>query len=153
MTDHQDATPTPARTYTVREIIRAASIATGFAPADLISHRRVRPLPRVRQAVIRLAKRRMPEMSFGHIARVLGGRDHTTIIHAVRLPQKAAAEADEIAKRIEAILDGPLVEITFQPTARRALAALPDGAITAVMRGATRAEVAAMYPNIEQIRS
>lgn len=141
-------------------LLNTATHVSPYSVGEIIGQGRYRPLVRVRHAVMWLA-REHTDLSIASIARLIGRRDHTTALHALSLTGKAAFERDQIAARImNAYAECHThqkgcfpVEITFKPGSRRVVAALPDGAIAAVMRGATRAEVAAMYPEIKQMRS
>lgn len=100
-----DTTVIPQRIYTIKEILRAASYATTFRVSEIISHSRDAGLVRTRQAVMRLSKRLIPHYSLPFIGFHVGGRDHTTVLYALRLEGRKAAQADEIAACIELILD------------------------------------------------
>lgn len=80
---------------------------------EITGHSRLKQLVRVRQAVMRLSKKLIPHYGLPFIARQIGNRDHTTVLHALRfLDYKKAAKADEIAACIEAILEvGPIKSI------------------------------------------
>jgi chromosomal replication initiator protein len=54
----------------------------GISHAEIISHRRQRPLVRARQEAMYRCKKET-SYSFVQIARYFGGRDHTTVLHAV----------------------------------------------------------------------
>ena len=60
---------------------------------DLLSARRTRAIVRPRQIAMYLAKTMTPR-SFPEIGKRFGGRDHTTVLHAVRKVEELAA-ADE----------------------------------------------------------
>lgn len=68
-----------AKPYTVRQLIRAASFLTSTAEAEICGKERFRFLVRLRFAIAYLAR---PYYSTLTIAKVLGGRDHSTIVHA-----------------------------------------------------------------------
>ena len=79
------------RRATVHQIARRFSKATGVSLKDIKGTSRERNIVIVRHAIIYWARRRTPS-SLPQIARFLGGRDHTTSLHAVRTyPQKRAA--------------------------------------------------------------
>jgi len=56
----------------------------GVSVTDLKSHRRDRPVTFARQIAMYLS-RALAEMSFPSIAEKFGGRDHSTVMHAVRM--------------------------------------------------------------------
>ena len=81
----------------------------GFSINDLRSIRRDFPLVRVRQVAMYLAKT-LTEKSMPEIGRRFGGRDHTTILHAVRrikalmeTDRELADEVAEIKYRLECL--------------------------------------------------
>lgn len=93
----------------IRDIQEAVAEFYGFSIIDLHSQRRDFPLARVRQVAMYLAKT-LTEKSMPEIGRRFGGRDHTTIHHAVRkignLIKTDHELADEIAElkyRLEAL--------------------------------------------------
>lgn len=68
---------------TIDEIQRAVSSYFELKPLDLVSARRARVVARPRQIAMYLAKR-LTTRSLPEIGRKFGGRDHSTVIHAVR---------------------------------------------------------------------
>lgn len=62
-------------------------------PLDLVSDRRFRAIARPRQVAMYLAQR-LTLRSLTQIGRQFGGRDHTTVIHAIRTVE-ARREGDE----------------------------------------------------------
>lgn len=68
---------------TIDEIQRAVSRYFELKPLDLVSARRARVVARPRQIAMYLAKR-LTTRSLPEIGRKFGGRDHSTVIHAVR---------------------------------------------------------------------
>ncbi|MDA8063287.1 MAG: chromosomal replication initiator protein DnaA [Actinomycetota bacterium] len=70
------------RQLTPSMILLAVSEEFGFSVEDLIGPKRQRPLVRARQIGMYLC-RDLTEYSYPAIGREFGGRDHTTVIHAV----------------------------------------------------------------------
>ena len=68
---------------TVDDIQKAVAEHYSLRQADLLSVRRNRAIARPRQAAMWLAKQ-LTTRSLPDIGRRFGGRDHTTVIHAVR---------------------------------------------------------------------
>jgi chromosomal replication initiator protein len=64
-------------------IIRTVSAFTGISVRDIRSDRRQAPIVRARFIAVHLC-REFTSASLPVIGRMLGGRDHTTIIHALR---------------------------------------------------------------------
>ena len=71
------------RRVTIDEIQKLVSAHFELKPLDLISARRARAVARPRQIAMYLAKR-LTTRSLPEIGRKFGGRDHSTVIHAVR---------------------------------------------------------------------
>ncbi|CAN5348721.1 chromosomal replication initiator protein DnaA [soil metagenome] len=71
------------RRVTIDEIQKAVSTHFELKPLDLVSARRARVVARPRQIAMYLAKR-LTTRSLPEIGRKFGGRDHSTVIHAVR---------------------------------------------------------------------
>jgi hypothetical protein len=74
-----EPTDSPA---TVPEIITAIARALGIAPEEMAGRRRHRPIVRARQTCAYVLWSR--GNSYPQVGRWLGGRDHSTIIHACR---------------------------------------------------------------------
>jgi chromosomal replication initiator protein len=68
---------------TIDDIQKATADHYGMKQADLLSERRNRAIARPRQAAMWLAKQ-LTTRSLPDIGRRFGGRDHTTVLHAVR---------------------------------------------------------------------
>ena len=68
---------------TIEDIQRAVCAHYRIDKSEMASQRRVRSLARPRQVAMYLAKELTPR-SFPEIGRRFGGRDHSTVIHAVR---------------------------------------------------------------------
>ena len=71
------------RRVTIDEIQKLVSKHYDLKPLDLVSARRARAVARPRQIAMYLAKR-LTTRSLPEIGRKFGGRDHSTVIHAVR---------------------------------------------------------------------
>jgi chromosomal replication initiator protein len=67
---------------------------------DLLSARRTRAIVRPRQIAMYLAKTMTPR-SFPEIGKHFGGRDHTTVLHAVRKVEELAAADEMLTQEIE----------------------------------------------------
>ena len=75
----------------------------GVSVADLVSHRREREVSYPRQLAMYLS-RTMAEASFPTIAEKFGGRDHSTVMYAVKVIETrraAEAEVDQVLGGIE----------------------------------------------------
>jgi len=97
--------PSDPRRIRVEDILRIVAKHYGVTRSDLLSSRRTANVVRPRQIAMYLAKtltlRSLPE-----IGRRFGGRDHTTVLHAVRkidaliVTDKVLAEEVEVLKRL-----------------------------------------------------
>jgi len=88
---------------TVDDIQKAASEHFGLKQADLISERRNRSIARPRQAAMWLAKQ-LTTRSLPDIGRRFGGRDHTTVLHAVRRIEALKADDPVLTRDLEALI-------------------------------------------------
>ncbi|MEO8926581.1 MAG: chromosomal replication initiator protein DnaA [Caulobacteraceae bacterium] len=91
------------RRVTVDEIQKAASEHFGLKQADLISQTRTRAVARPRQAAMWLAKQ-LTTRSLPDIGRRFGGRDHTTVLHAVRRIEELRAADSGLARDLEVLV-------------------------------------------------
>ena len=78
----QDLVPNEARFITAESIITATANTYGLTTRELIGPSRKQPLARCRQIAMFLC-RELTDLSLPKIGREFGGRDHTTVIHAV----------------------------------------------------------------------
>jgi chromosomal replication initiator protein len=87
---------------TVDDIQKATAEHFGMKQADLLSERRTRAVARPRQAAMYLAKQ-LTTRSLPDIGRRFGGRDHTTVLHAVRRIEELKATDAALAADLETI--------------------------------------------------
>lgn len=95
-----DVTPTSRiRAHEVAEYVAAMH---GRTLDDLASQRRTVAFARPRQIAMHCIKQLCPHMSYPAIGRILGGRDHSTVMHGERriadLVQRDPETADAVAK-------------------------------------------------------
>jgi chromosomal replication initiator protein len=88
---------------TVDEIQKAVAEHYGLKQADLISQARARAVARPRQAAMWLTKQ-LTTRSLPDIGKRFGGRDHTTVIHAVRRIEALRAGDQRLARDLEELL-------------------------------------------------
>ncbi|MDB5452601.1 MAG: chromosomal replication initiator protein DnaA [Caulobacteraceae bacterium] len=91
------------RRVTIDEIQKATAEHFALKQADLISERRNRAIARPRQAAMWLAKQ-LTTRSLPDIGRRFGGRDHTTVLHAVRRIEELKAGDPQLARDLEALV-------------------------------------------------
>ena len=87
---------------TIDDIQKATADHYGMKQADLLSERRNRAVARPRQAAMWLAKQ-LTTRSLPDIGRRFGGRDHTTVLHAVRRIEALRAEDNALSHDLETI--------------------------------------------------
>jgi chromosomal replication initiator protein len=97
------------RPITPTLILEEASAQFGFTVEDLKSKHRQRPLVTARQIAM-YVMRELTELSYPNIAREFGGRDHTTVIHAVEkigaLMSKDRQIYDQVTRLMRAVRQG-----------------------------------------------
>jgi chromosomal replication initiation ATPase DnaA len=97
----------------VRRAIKATAEHFGTSPDVLVSARRTRPLVRWRQVAMYVA-REVTGRSLPFIGRKIGGRDHTTILHGVRVVKglilagdaETIAAVNQITERLQVLRTG-----------------------------------------------
>lgn len=94
--------PLAIERVSVRAIIAAASAAHDLAPAALTGRSRMAEIVRARQQVCWLAHRRGAN-SLQLVGAALGGRDHTTVLHAVRQVDAEIVAKPEIVGELATI--------------------------------------------------
>jgi chromosomal replication initiator protein len=88
------------RHVTVEEIQRKVAEHYNIRLADMTSDRRARQVARPRQVAMYLAKQ-LTQRSLPEIGRKFGGRDHTTVIHAVRKVDELRLADPSFAEDVE----------------------------------------------------
>ncbi|RCL00285.1 MAG: chromosomal replication initiator protein [Candidatus Tokpelaia sp. JSC188] len=84
----------------IEEIQRIVARYCGISKKDLLSNRRIRSIVKSRQIAMYLAKI-MTSRSLPEIGRQFGGRDHTTVLHAVRKIEGLAGSDQKLAWELE----------------------------------------------------
>lgn len=85
---------------TIDDIQKACAEHYAMTQADLVSERRNRAIARPRQAAMWLAKQ-LTTRSLPDIGRRFGGRDHTTVLHAVRRIEALKAQDAQLTADLE----------------------------------------------------
>lgn len=86
---------------TVDKIQRAVCEEFGVTLNDMVSKRRARAIARPRQVAMYLSKK-LTKRSLPDIGRRFGGRDHTTVMHAVKRIKELRADDPTFNSRVEA---------------------------------------------------
>ena len=84
----------------IDDILRSVGKHYNVTRADLLSPRRARSIVRPRQVGMYLAKQ-LTSRSLPEIGRRFGGRDHTTVLHAVRKIEELLRQDDKLARDVE----------------------------------------------------
>lgn len=87
---------------TVEDVLRAVCARYDVARVDLISERRTKGVMLPRQIAMYLA-RDLTTASLPRIGRIMGGRDHTTILHGCRVIEARLALNPELARDVAAL--------------------------------------------------
>ena len=98
-----DAVRANARRITVDEIQKVCAAHYKIDAAEMRSKRRARAVARPRQVAMYLAKKMTPR-SLPEIGRIFGGRDHSTVIHAVRTIEELRQTNADMDADIRALL-------------------------------------------------
>ncbi|MGQ0520464.1 MAG: chromosomal replication initiator protein DnaA [Actinomycetota bacterium] len=95
-----DALSKASRPITPDLVIEAASELSGFSVAELTGPSRGRPLVQARQIAMYVL-RQLTDHSYPAIARAFGGRDHTTVIHAVNKIDALMPERSKVYQDVQ----------------------------------------------------
>lgn len=98
----QDLLRSHDRRITIDEIQKKVTEHYNLRLSDMTSARRARNVARPRQVAMYLAKQ-LTSRSLPEIGRKFGGRDHTTVMHAVRKIDELMAEDQQIAQDVEVV--------------------------------------------------
>lgn len=86
----------------IEDIQRATALQFGLTKTDLLSQRRTKQIVGPRQIAMYLSKV-MTVRSLPDIGRRFGGRDHTTVLHAVRKIERELQNDASLQKTVEAL--------------------------------------------------
>ncbi len=98
----QDLLRSHDRRITIDEIQRKTAEHYNLRMTDMHSARRARAVARPRQVAMYLAKQ-LTSRSLPEIGRKFGGRDHTTVMHAVRKIESLMEEDAQIAQDVDIV--------------------------------------------------
>jgi chromosomal replication initiator protein len=94
--------PQEPKRVKVEDIQRIVARQYNISRADLLSSRRTANVVRPRQVAMYLAKT-MTLRSLPEIGRRFGGRDHTTVLHAVRKIERLVGDDNQVADEVETL--------------------------------------------------
>ena len=92
-------TDTVAKQRTDEEMLQEIATILGFSVESLRGRSRQRPLVSARQTAMYVF-RELTDLSYPSIARLFGGRDHTTVIHAVDKIQRQMKERKQVYDQV-----------------------------------------------------
>ena len=125
----------PPQRLTGQQVIAAVSEETGVLVKAILGQRRTQDVIRPRQVAAFLMRRHCPHLSYPAIGLLMGGRDHTTALHAKRKIEALLAVDRELARlvgRIEArlfpIKADALIQVPFNVLCARYAASLQRAA-------------------------
>ena len=99
----QDLVPTASqRPVSAEDIINATAAAYGFSPDDLRSPSRRQPLVLSRQVAMYVC-REQTDLSLPKIGALFGGRDHTTVMHAIDKVKRLLLTDHQVFERVTAL--------------------------------------------------
>jgi len=75
-----------------KDVLAFVAKEAGVSAADLIGPNRKKALTHIRFIAVWVIRQRCPHMSYPAVGRLLGGRDHTTIIHASKRAEEEMAK-------------------------------------------------------------
>ncbi len=96
-------TDTYVKPRTDEELLNEIAIILGFSVESLRGKSRQRPLVTARQTAMYVF-RELTDLSYPAIARLFGGRDHTTVIHAVDKIQRLMKERKQIYDQVTELI-------------------------------------------------
>lgn len=89
-----------AKKIRIEEIQQIVAHHYNLSKNDLLSSRRIRTIVKPRQIAMYLAKSLTPR-SLPEIGRRFGGRDHTTVLHAIRKIEEQVSKDNKLEKELE----------------------------------------------------
>ncbi|MDZ7674723.1 MAG: chromosomal replication initiator protein DnaA [Acidimicrobiales bacterium] len=92
-----------ARPITPQAILESTADYFGYTVEELIGRSRTRPLTTARHVGMYLF-RELTDLSFPNIAKVFGGRDHTTVIHAVERIKVQMKERRQVFQQVTELI-------------------------------------------------
>jgi chromosomal replication initiator protein len=96
----KDIPETPSTRITIDLILSAVAEATGVSVTEIIGDKRSRPVVESRHLAMYLS-RELTDASLPKIGDRIGGRDHTTVLHAVEKIAKLMREDREMYNRVQ----------------------------------------------------
>ena len=98
----------PLADLSIEEVVRKVSNISRVGEKDIVGKSRKKEIVEARQVAMYLC-RDLLSMSLNNIGLYFGGRDHTTVIHAI----SRIGEKQEEDKRLEKMIEGLNQELSF----------------------------------------
>ena len=114
-TTAETSTPPPPPHFnclSVHNVMRVVAQNYGVTVNDLKSHDRHLHIVRPRQITMTIAHELCPHRSYPQLGRDFGFRDHTTIMHAVRVTTAGMADNPELAEEIQKVKQAVIASCT-----------------------------------------
>ena len=89
------------RDASIKQIISSVAASFGFGYGDVVGDRRTRDLMKARFAAYHAVATARPNYSLAQIGRCFGGRDHTTILVALRKMKRDGVPQPENARSVQ----------------------------------------------------
>lgn len=95
----------PERRIKARAVVEYVAKRHGVSLGEITGRRVLRSIARPRQIAMYVIREACPHLSLPQIGRALGGRDHTTVIHAVRKVESLMAADPAFAAEVKTTLE------------------------------------------------
>jgi chromosomal replication initiator protein len=96
-------TKNTVKARTDEQLLAEIAEFVGFSVEEIKGKSRQRPLVTARQTAMYVV-RELTDLSYPAIARLFGGRDHTTVIHAVEKTQRVIKERKQVYEQVTALI-------------------------------------------------
>lgn len=88
----------------IRSVIETAARLEGMTVDEMMARDQSRAVARPRQRAMYVARRLRPEVSLPRLGRIFGGRDHTTVRHAIDVVQRRISTDVEEAQAVNGLM-------------------------------------------------
>lgn len=88
----------------IRSVIETAARLEGMTVDEIMARDQSRAVARPRQRAMYVARRLRPEVSLPRLGRIFGGRDHTTVRHAIDVVERRISTDGEEAQAVNGLM-------------------------------------------------
>lgn len=88
----------------IRSVIETAARLEGMTVDEIMARDQSRAVARPRQRAMYVARRLRPEVSLPRLGRIFGGRDHTTVRHAIDVVERRISTDEEEAQAVNGLM-------------------------------------------------